>query len=220
MAERVTERLRVLLADDEPLVRHGLRGILEAEPDIEVVGEAGDGAAAVSQARSLRPDLVCMDIRMPGVDGLRATSLVLALPAPPKVLVLTTFGSDENVFAALAAGASAFLLKRASGDEIAAAVRAVAAGDSLLFPDTVRSLAAAHVRVPSSYDGPALTTREAEVLGLVARGLSNAEIAATLVLGVETVRTHVARLLAKLGARDRTQAVVVAYQTGLVPLRR
>lgn len=214
----MADRLRVLLADDEPLVRHGLRGILEAEPDIEVVGEAADGAAAVSQTRSLRPDLVCMDIQMPGVDGLRATSLVLGLPTPPKVLVLTTFGSDENVFAALAAGASAFLLKRASGDEIAAAVRAVAAGDSLLFPESVRSLAAAHVRMPSSYAGPSLTAREGEVLHLIAQGLSNAEIAERLVVGIETVRTHVARLLAKLGARDRTQAVVIAYQTGLVPL--
>ncbi|WP_109507591.1 response regulator transcription factor [Nocardioides speluncae] len=214
----MTDRVRVLLADDEPLVRHGLRGILDAEADIEVVGEAADGATAVSQTRALRPDLVCMDIQMPGVDGLRATSLVLGLPTPPKVLVLTTFGSDENVFAALAAGAAAFLLKRASGDEIAAAVRAVAAGDSLLFPETVRSLAAAHVRAPTSYAGPELTARETEVLALVAQGLSNAEIAASLVVGVETVRTHVARLLAKLGARDRTQAVVIAYQTGLVPL--
>jgi DNA-binding NarL/FixJ family response regulator len=207
--------IRVLLADDEPLVRHGLRAILDTEPDLEVVAEAGDGAEALGQARRHRPDVVCMDVRMPGVDGLRATELVLALPEPPRVLVVTTFESDDAVRGALLAGASGFLLKRASADQVVAAVRTVAAGESLVFPEAVRRLATRHR--PAAWDGPALTARESEVLALVARGMTNAEIAAALVLGVETVRTHVAKLLAKLGARHRTQAVVIAYGAGLVP---
>ncbi len=217
----MTEPIRVVLADDEPLVRQGLRTILETDDDIVVVGEAGDGAEAVSVVRGTSPTVVCMDVRMPSVDGIRATELVLALPRPPRVLVVTTFESDDYVYDALRAGASGFLLKRAEADHVVAAVRAVAAGDSLLFPESVRRLAVRHSPRASSYDGPPLTPREAEVLDLVARGLTNAEIAATLVLGVETIRTHVANLLAKLGARDRTRAVVVAYDTGLVsPHRR
>lgn len=207
--------IRVLVVDDEPLVRHGLRAILANEPDIDVVGEAGDGAEAVSAARRHAPDVVCMDVRMPGVDGLRATELVLGLPSPPRVLVVTTFESDDHVRDALLAGASGFLLKRANADQVVAAVRAVAAGDSLVFPEAVRRLATR--RRPKRWEGPALTPRESDVLALVARGMTNAEIALALTVGVETVRTHVANVLAKLGARDRTQAVVLAYDRGLVP---
>jgi DNA-binding NarL/FixJ family response regulator len=208
---------RVLVVDDEPLVRHGLAMILDGEPDLEVVGEAGDGAEAVSATRRLHPDVVCMDVRMPDVDGIRATELVLGLPQPPKVLVVTTFSSDDHVFAALRAGASGFVLKRATAEELVAAVRAVAAGDSLLFPEAVRQLAYRHRR-RESHTGPPLSARESDVLALMAEGLGNAAIAERLVLGVETVRTHVAAVLRKLGARDRTHAVVLAYSRGLVEL--
>lgn len=212
-----TDPITVVLVDDEPIVRQGLRSILETEPDLDVVGEAGDGAAALSVVRSKRPTVVCMDVRMPEVDGIRATELVLALPDPPKVLVVTTFESDEYVFDALRAGASGFLLKRADADQLIGAIRTVAAGTSLLFPASIRRLAAA-APTRERFSGPALTHREQEVLELVATGMTNAEIAADLVVGVETVRSHVANLLGKLGARDRTQAVVIAYSTGLVPL--
>ncbi|MFE7508179.1 response regulator [Promicromonospora sp. NPDC057488] len=208
--------VRVLLADDEPLVRSGLRLILDAEPDLEVVGEAGDGARAVELARSLRPDVVCMDVRMPGVDGLRATELVLRLPQPPRVLVVTTFEHDGYVLDALTAGASGFLLKRAGADEMVQAVRTVAVGQSLLYPQALRDLVRTRPRAAAG--APALTPREREVLGLVAQGMTNAEIATALVVGVETVRTHVASVLAKLQARDRTQAVVLGYRAGLVEL--
>ncbi|RPF22802.1 response regulator transcription factor [Myceligenerans xiligouense] len=212
----MADLVRVLLADDEPLVRGGMRLILDGEPDLEVVGEAGDGAEAVSLTRDLRPDVVCMDVRMPGVDGIRATELVLRLPAPPRVLVVTTFEHDDYVLDALQAGASGFLLKRAGADEMVQAVRTVAVGQSLLFPDAVRRLVRAR---PRAAGGAAeLTAREREVLGLVAEGLTNAEIAASLVVGVETIRTHVSSALSKLGARDRTQAVVRAYQAGLIDL--
>jgi DNA-binding NarL/FixJ family response regulator len=220
VADRPGSSLRVLLVDDEPLVRQGLRLILEAEPDLLVVGEADSGAEAVTLARALEPDVVCMDVRMPDVDGIRATELVLRLPRPPKVLVVTTFSSDDFVLGALRAGAAGFVLKRARAPELVAAVRAVAVGDSLLYPDAVRALALAAYRPPVRRDAPALTRRETEVLALVAQGLSNAEVAARLVLGTETVRTHVAALLRKLGARDRTQAVVLAYEAGLVDLGR
>ncbi|WP_020016163.1 response regulator [Promicromonospora sukumoe] len=208
--------VRVLLADDEPLVRSGLRLILDAEPDLEVVGEAGDGARAVELARSLRPDVVCMDVRMPGVDGLRATELVLRLPEPPRVLVVTTFEHDGYVLDALTAGASGFLLKRAGADEMVQAVRTVAVGQSLLYPQALRDLVRTRPRAASG--APALTPREREVLALVAQGMTNAEIATALVVGVETVRTHVASVLGKLRARDRTQAVVLGYRAGLVEL--
>lgn len=219
MAEPEGTPLRVLVVDDEPLVRQGLRLILDSEPDLAVVGEAGSGAEAVGLARTLEPDVVCMDVRMPDLDGIRATELVLRLPHPPKVLVVTTFSSDDFVLGALRAGASGFVLKRASAAELVAAVRAVASGDSLLYPDAVRKLALAALRPAPVRSGPALTRREAEVLALVAEGLTNAEVAGRLVLGTETVRTHVAALLRKLGARDRTQAVVLAYEAGLVDLR-
>ena len=183
--------IRVLVVDDEPLVRHGLRTIIDSEPDLEVVGEAGDGAQALAETRRLAPDLVCMDVRMPDVDGIRATELVLALAHPPRVLVVTTFSSDDYVFGALRAGASGFVLKRASADELVAAVRAVASGDSLLYPAAVREMALKSV-VPERYSGTPLTSREREVLGLVAEGLGNAAIAERMTVGVETVRTHVA----------------------------
>jgi DNA-binding NarL/FixJ family response regulator len=210
--------VRVLLADDEPLVRSGLRLLLDAEPDLEVVGEAGDGAAAVTLTRQLRPDVVCMDVRMPGIDGIRATELVLRLPDPPKVLVVTTFEHDDYVLDALAAGAAGFLLKRARADEMAQAVRTVAAGESLLFPATLRRLVRARRDPAGTGAGARLTSREREVLALVADGLTNAQIAAALGVGVETVRTHVATLLGKLGARDRTHAVVLGYRAGVVDL--
>jgi len=214
-----TPAIRLLLVDDEPLVRQGLRLILDSEPDLQVVGEAGNGAAAVSEARRLEPDVVCMDVRMPELDGIRATELLLRLPHPPRVLVVTTFSSDDYVFGALRAGAAGFILKRATAAELAAAVRSVALGDGLLFPEAVRELALRHSR-PERYAGPPLSGRESEVLNLMAEGLGNAAIADRLVLGVETIRTHVAAVLRKLGARDRTHAVVLAYGLGLVDLHR
>lgn len=209
----------VLLVDDEPLVRAGLRAVLEAQPDIEVVGEAGDGAAVIPLVRQLRPDVVAMDVRMPLMDGIEATRVVLrTVPDPPKILVVTTFENDEYVYEALRAGADGFLLKRARPAEIVHAVRLVAEGESLLFPAAVRQLAAEYGtnKARETMDRASLTAREAAVLRLMARGLSNAEIAARLVVGVETVKTHVSAVLAKLGARDRTQAVIAAYESGFV----
>ncbi|MGW1892632.1 response regulator transcription factor [Streptomyces sp. NPDC002004] len=215
--------LTVLLVDDEPLVRAGLRAVLEAQPDIEVVGEAADGAAVIPLVRSLRPDVVAMDVRMPLMDGIEATRAVLrSVPDPPKIVVITTFENDEYVSGALRAGADGFLLKRARPAEIVNAVRLVAEGDSLLFPAAVRQLAAEHGRqygdpeARAAMERAALTDREAEVLRLMTRGLSNAEIAARLVVGTETVKSHVSAVLAKLGARDRTQAVIAAYESGFV----
>ncbi|MFI6060106.1 response regulator [Streptomyces sp. NPDC051286] len=209
----------VLLVDDEPLVRAGLRAVLEAQPDIEVVGEAADGAAVIPLLRRLRPDVVAMDVRMPLMDGIEATRVVLrTVPDPPKILVVTTFENDEYVYEALRAGANGFLLKRARPSEIVHAVRLVAEGESLLFPAAVRQLAAEYgtSRAKAAMKRAALTEREEAVLRLMARGLSNAEIAAKLVVGVETVKTHVSAVLAKLGARDRTQAVIAAYESGFV----
>lgn len=209
----------VLLVDDEPLVRAGLRAVLEAQPDIEVVGEAGDGAAVIPLVRQLRPDVVAMDVRMPLMDGIEATRVVLrTVPDPPKILVVTTFENDEYVYEALRAGADGFLLKRARPTEIVNAVRLVAEGESLLFPAAVRQLAAEYGtnRAREAMDQASLTEREAAVLRLMARGLSNAEIAERLVVGVQTVKTHVSAVLAKLGARDRTQAVIAAYESGFV----
>jgi DNA-binding NarL/FixJ family response regulator len=214
----------VLLVDDEPLVRAGLRAVLEAQPDIEVVGEAADGAAVIPLVRQLRPDVVAMDVRMPLMDGIEATQAVLrTVDDPPKILVVTTFEDDEYVYEALRAGADGFLLKRARPAEIVHAVRLVAEGESLLFPASVRRLAARYRdgdrRARAVLDRARLTEREAEVLRLMARGLSNAEIAARLVVGTETVKSHVSAVLAKLGARDRTQAVIAAYESGFVEPR-
>ncbi|MEV7180543.1 response regulator transcription factor [Kitasatospora sp. NPDC093679] len=209
----------ILLVDDEELVRTGLRAVLEAQGDLRVVGEAADGAEALGLVRSLRPHVVLMDVRMPEVDGLTATRAILRdTDAPPRILVLTTFENDDYVYEALRAGAAGFLLKRARPAEIVHAVRLAEAGDSLLFPAAVRRLAAGRsdAGAAATLARAALTAREAEVLRLMARGLSNAEIAAELVLGVQTVKTHVSAVLGKLGARDRTQAVVTAYESGFV----
>ncbi len=210
----------LLIVDDEELVRTGLRAVLDAQPDLEVLGEASDGAEVPGLVTKLRPDVVLMDVRMPAVDGITATRDVLRRPDPPRVLVLTTFGNDGYVYEALRAGAAGFLLKRTRPAEIVQAVRTVSVGESLLFPAAVRELVAGFG--PPGGDrlaGAGLTEREADVLRLVARGLSNAEIAADLVVGVETVKTHVGNVLAKLGARDRTQAVVRAYESGFIDPR-
>ena len=213
--------IRVVLADDQPLVRAGLRMILSTEPDIEVVGEADDGRAAVTLCEQLAPDVVLMDVRMPHLDGIEATREVVALPAPPRVLVLTTFDLDEVVYDALRAGASGFLLKDAPEDRLTTAIRVVAEGGSLFAPSVTRRLIEEFSRRGSRQARPAsgldeLTAREAEVLGLMARGMSNGEIAEDLVVSEHTVKTHVARVLMKLGVRDRVQAVVVAYEAGVV----
>jgi DNA-binding NarL/FixJ family response regulator len=215
---------RVLLVDDQPLLRTGFRMILSAESDLTVVGEAGDGASAVELARRLRPDVVLMDIRMPGMDGIQATR-ALAGPGvedPIKVLMLTTFGLDEYVVESLRAGASGFLLKDAPAEDLVEAIRIVAAGEALLAPSVTRRLLdRVASRLPRANDDtiPALaelTDREMEVLKLLARGLSNAEIAEKLVVSETTVKTHVSRVLGKLDLRDRVQAVILAYETGLV----
>ncbi|WP_030413614.1 response regulator transcription factor [Streptomyces sp. NRRL S-1448] len=211
--------ISVLLVDDEPLVRAGLRAILEAQADIEVTGEAADGAAVVPLVRQLRPDVVAMDVRMPLLDGIEATRAVLrTVTDPPRILVITTFEADEYVYEALRAGADGFLLKRSRPAEIVHAVRLVAEGSSLLFPASLRAIAAERVsdRARSEFERAALTGRERGVLRLMCCGLSNAEIAAELVVGAETVKTHVSAVLAKLGARDRTQAVIAAYESGFV----
>ena len=212
--------VRVMIADDQELVRTGFRMILDAEDDIEVVAEATNGREAVAMARELGPDIVLMDIRMPELDGIEATRRVTALDDAPRVLMLTTFDLDEYVYDALRAGASGFLLKDVPAAQLAAGVRMVAAGDALLAPSITRRLieefaasAPAETMVPGLDE---LTPRELEVFKLVAKGLSNAEIAAELIIGETTVKTHVTRLLMKLGLRDRVQAVVVAYEAGIV----
>lgn len=212
--------IRVLLVDDQAMVRSGLRMILESERDLEVVGEAGDGQEALIEARRLAPDVVLMDVRMPGVDGLEGTRRIMTqLSPPPRVLVLTTFDLDEYVYGALQAGASGFLLKDAPADELVAAVRVVAAGDALLSPKVTRRVIEQFTRQrPSQPEVPGLdqlTEREREVLTLVARGRSNSEIAEELFVSETTVKTHVSHILTKLGLRDRVQAVVAAYESGL-----
>ena len=214
--------MRILIADDQALVRGGFRMILESHPDIEIVGEAEDGAQAVTLARELAPDVVLMDIRMPGIDGLEATRrLLLDGPAGLHVLVLTTFDADEYVYGALKAGAAGFLLKSAPPARLVEAVRLVASGEALLAPTITRRLIESYVRRPapgtrSPEEVEDLTNRELEVLKQIARGLSNAEIAKALVVSEATVKTHVNRILHKLNLRDRVQAVVLAYETGLV----
>jgi DNA-binding NarL/FixJ family response regulator len=213
--------VRVLIADDHHLVRSGLRGMLGANPDIDVVGEAEDGAEAVRLAQELRPDLVVMDIRMPVLDGIEATRRLMATPDPPRVLVLTTFDLDEYVYEALRAGAGGFMLKDAPPSQLAEGVRTVAAGDALLAPAVTRRMVERWVQRPSPDAGARaalerLTERELEVLHQVAAGLSNAEIAQALFLSEATVKTHVTRMLTKLGLRDRVQVVVFAYESGLV----
>jgi len=211
----------ILIADDQALVRVGLRKILEAESETTVAGEAGDGEAAVAEARRLRPDIVLMDIRMPVLDGIEATRRIVRAQPATRVLILTTFGLDTYVFDALRAGASGFMLKDAPPEEIAAAVRIVASGDALLAPAVTRSVVEEFARRPARTASPPaaladLTPREQDVLALLVRGLSNPEICNELVISEATAKTHVARILQKLGVRDRVQAVIFAYETGIV----
>jgi DNA-binding NarL/FixJ family response regulator len=211
--------IRVALADDQELVRTGFRMILESEGDLSVVGEAEDGAQAFELVRRERPDVVLMDVRMPVLDGISATARIVAAGLPTRVLVLTTFDLDEVVFDAIRAGAAGFLLKTGPADDLVRAVRVVASGESLLSPSVTRRLVEEFARRPSGAPPAAvdeLTPRELDVLKLLARGLSNAEIAADLVVETSTVKSHVASILAKLGLRDRVQAVVAAYESGLV----
>jgi DNA-binding NarL/FixJ family response regulator len=214
---------RCLIADDQAMVREGFAAVLNAQPDLLVVGQAADGADAVRQAQQVRPDIVLMDVRMPVMDGLQAARQILgaAADASPRVLMLTTFDLDDYVYEALRAGASGFLLKDATAAELVHAVRVVAEGDALLAPSVTRRLIADFASRPRDYrplpvSVGVLTHRETEVLRLIARGLSNAEISETLVIAEQTTKTHVGRILAKLGLRDRAQAVVLAYETGLV----
>ena len=211
--------IRVVIADDQELVRTGFRVILDSEPDIEVVGEAGDGREAIEVTSSHRPDVVLMDVRMPHLDGLEATRRIAAEEGP-RVLILTTFDLDEYVYEALRSGASGFLLKDGPAQQLISAVRVVARGDALLAPRITRRLIAEFARSPSPTARPdqldVLTGREVEVLKLVARGLTNAEIARELYVAETTVRTHLGHILTKQGLRDRVQAVVLAYETGLV----
>lgn len=214
-------RIGLLLVDDEELIRAELRAILDSEPGLTVLGEAADGAEVPGLVSRLRPDVVLMDVRMPAVDGIRATEHLLStVDSLPKVLVVTTFENDEYVYEALRAGANGFLLKRARPEEIVTAVRTVAAGDTLLFPAAIRRLADRHSggRGGDRLAGVGLTAREAAVLRLMSIGLSNIEIAGELFLGVQTIKTHVGNVLGKLGARDRTQAVIKAYESGFIPV--
>jgi DNA-binding NarL/FixJ family response regulator len=212
--------IRVILADDQPLVRAGLRRVIDQAPDINVAAEAGTGAEAVQLARDIDPDVVVMDIRMPGMDGIEATQLITAGDARARVLVLTTFDDDDYVYGALRAGASGFLVKDMALEDILTAIRVVAAGDAMIAPGVARRLIAQFAGQPRADHKPreltGITDREREVLRLVGLGMSNAEIAAALYITVGTAKTHVARLLAKLGARDRVQLVITAYQAGLL----
>ncbi|MGW0466682.1 response regulator [Streptomyces sp. NPDC003027] len=213
--------VRVVLTDDQPLIRAALRMVIAEAPGLEVVGEAGNGAEAVALARSLSPEVMVMDLRMPGMDGIEATRAIMADPGPTRVLVLTTFDDDEYVYGALRAGASGFLVKDMGLDDILAAIRVVAAGDALIAPSVTRRLIkdfADHPAPGAPRGGglTAITDREREVLTLIGSGLSNTEIAERLVISVATAKTYVTRLLSKLDARDRVQLVIIAYETGLV----
>ena len=213
--------IRVLLADDQAMIRAGLRKILESEPELDVVAEAADGSEAVAEATRLRPDVVLMDIRMPVLDGIEATRRITRSVPSTRVLILTTFGLDTYVFDSLRSGASGFMLKDAPPEELVAAIRIVAAGDALLAPAVTRSVVEEFVRAPTAQPAEAaalgeLTPREREVLDLLARGLSNPEICSELVISEATTKTHVARILQKLDLRDRVQAVIFAYESGLV----
>jgi DNA-binding NarL/FixJ family response regulator len=214
--------VRVVLADDQPLVRSGLRVLIADTPDLEVVGEAGTGADAVRVVRDVQPDVVVMDIRMPGMDGIEATRRIAAGPGSARVLVLTTFDSDDHVYGALRAGASGFVVKDMAVDDILAAIRVVATGDALIAPGVTRRLIADFVKARESGAARSarpvagITGREREVLILIGRGRSNSEIASELFITVATTKSHVARLLTKLAARDRVQLVIIAYETGLV----
>jgi DNA-binding NarL/FixJ family response regulator len=213
--------IRTLVADDQALVRGGFRMILDAQPDIEVVGEAEDGRAAVTRTLELHPDVVLMDVRMPGLDGIQATAELARAGSPARVLMLTTFDLDEYVYAAMKAGASGFLLKDVDPPDLVAAVRSTARGDALLSPTVTRRLIERFLARPEPDEAARralaeLTDRELDVLRLIARGRSNAEIARELFVAEPTVKTHVTRMLGKLGVRDRVQAVVFAYETGLV----
>jgi DNA-binding NarL/FixJ family response regulator len=216
--------IRVLICDDQPLIRAGLRAVLQIQPDLDVAGEAADGAEAIATAAALCPDVVLMDVRMPGTDGITATAAIARGTGPPRVLVLTTYDRDEYVFQALAAGASGFLLKDARPEDLVAGIRTVAAGDALLAPSVTRRLIGLFARGPrpATLHGAAgleqLTGREREVLGLIIRGLSNAEMSASLHISGNTVKTHIARVLNKLGLRDRVHAVIFGYESGLAGL--
>lgn len=219
----MSHKIRVLLVDDQKLVRQGFRLILSVEPDVEVVGEAADAAAAVAAVQALRPDVVLMDVQMPGADGIEATRYVLAAHPQAKVVILTTFDRDDYLFAALEAGASGFMLKTADADSLVAGIRQVHEGHALLAPEVTRRVieagrdrSGAGVPPASSHLLDGLTSRERDVMRLVARGLSNAEIAERLVVSEATVKTHVSNCLSKLGQRDRVQLVGLAYETGLV----
>jgi DNA-binding NarL/FixJ family response regulator len=215
-----THKVRVLIVDDDDLMRAGLKAVFSSDETVDVVGEAGDGRTAITRARELRPDVVLMDVRMPNLDGIAATRDVLAVSPELKVIILTTFEQDDYIFGALRAGASGFLLKRTSPEDLIAAIHTVAAGDSLLSPSVTRKVIdrMAEQPAPDASSGErltALTPREREVLELVARGLSNGEIAQAFVIEESTVKTHVKRILRKLRVRDRIQAVIFAYESGL-----
>jgi DNA-binding NarL/FixJ family response regulator len=217
----MTSTIRVVVADDQAIVRAGFRMLLDSEPDLVVVGEAANGAEAVAVAAATNPDVVLMDIRMPVLDGIEATRRITAAGPEPRVLILTTFDLDEYVFTALRAGASGFMLKDRPPEELLAAIRVIAVGEALLAPNVTRRLIGHFVRQPDPLRPPPgalarLTAREREVLGLIATGLSNTEISVQLTMSVPTVKTHIGRILTKLGARDRAQLVVIAFQAGLV----